>query len=55
MTGHNDVTVPAPHECNAECWAYMLRYGMDENATECDPFAAEAAAHAEALAEGAIS
>jgi hypothetical protein len=35
------------HVCDAGCWAYMLRAGMDENTQECDPFAARAAAEAE--------
>ena len=29
------------HTCNAECWAYMVRYGCP---VECDPFTARAAA-----------
>lgn len=38
---------PRKHKCTADCWAYMLRAGLDENTTECDPFAAAAAAEAE--------
>ncbi len=39
------------HVCNAECWAYMLRYEVPE---ECDPFAARDAAEREAYAEGVL-
>jgi hypothetical protein len=42
------------HKCNGECWAYLIRWGIDENSSDCDVFAAEAAAYAEGVAEGAI-
>lgn len=35
------------HTCNADCWAYILRNGMDENTTHCDPFTASANANQE--------
>lgn len=38
----------ANHKCTADCWSYMLRYGMDENAAQCDAFKARAAADAAA-------
>lgn len=42
------------HECDAECWAHMLRYGLDSS-SGCDPFAARAAADREAEAAGAFA
>jgi hypothetical protein len=45
----------ARHVCTADCWAYLLRYGVDENSSTCDPFAARADADLEALAAGAIA
>lgn len=35
------------HRCDGQCWAYMIRYGLDENARYCDPFKAEQAAYDE--------
>jgi hypothetical protein len=34
------------HTCTADCWAYLIRNGEDENTTDCDVFAARAAAAA---------
>lgn len=41
MTTDTAAPAPAPHVCDAQCWAEMIRYGCP---TECDPFAARAAA-----------
>lgn len=38
---------PTGHTCDADCWAYMLRYGLDENTTGCNASDARAAADAQ--------
>lgn len=32
------------HRCTAECWAYLIRNGVDENSEQCNPFEAQRAA-----------
>ena len=32
------------HTCTGSCWDYIARNGLDENARDCDPFAAREAA-----------
>lgn len=45
----------ARHVCTPECWAYLVRYGVDENSSSCDPFAARDAADRAAFEAGAIA